>query len=211
MIFTNTRAQNSYNGLFIQQSKNTTQMSRLPFSLAKPRSVHVPIPTQEIIIQHPEEIKAPVKKMKWGEPIWNLFHLLAEKVREESFLTIREELLNLIYTVCANLPCPDCANHAVSYMNGINYKTIQTKAQLQDMLFTFHNSVNIRKGFYLFPKEKLSERYSNMKTISVLHIFMFHFKDKHKSIRMIANDFHRSKIAENLKQWFNLNIRYFDM
>ena len=48
-----------------------------------------------------------VVKVKWGEPTWYLFHTLAEKINDESFPTIREELLNVFYSICSNLPCPE--------------------------------------------------------------------------------------------------------
>jgi hypothetical protein len=84
------------------------------------------------------------KKMKWGEPTWYLFHALAEKVKEDRFQAIRGELLNTIYVICKNLPCPLCANHATQYMNAINFNTIQTKKDLID-LPSHHskNNVNI--------------------------------------------------------------------
>lgn len=159
-------------------------------------------------IQNQNQIQP--KKMKWGEPTWFLFHTLAEKVKEEYFPQIRVELLNTIYTICANLPCPDCAEHATSYLNGINFQTIQTKEQLKYMLYSFHNTVNIKKGFTVFPLSELTHKYSQMNLIEVIYRFMPLFQDKSKSIRMIANDFHRSRTAEQLKKWFNGNIVYFN-
>jgi secreted Zn-dependent insulinase-like peptidase len=95
-------------------------------------------------------------------------------------------------------------------MNGINYKTIQTKEQLKYMLYSFHNTVNIKKGYSIFSISELDNKYSQMNLLQVIYKFMPYFQDKSKSIRMIANDFHRSRLAEQLKKWFNNNIRYFD-
>jgi hypothetical protein len=208
MIFTNTRAQISYTGNYIQSTAKSNSRI-IPFSLIRPKKIPEQIVPKVSVNASNTEVT--VKKMKWGEPIWNLFHVLAEKVKEETFSTIREELLNVIYTICSNLPCPDCTNHATIYMNGINYKSIQTKEQLKELLYTFHNSVNIRKGYALFPRDQLSSKYYYMETIPTIYTFMIHFKDKHKSVRMIANDFHRSRTAENLKVWFNKHIQYFDL
>lgn len=149
------------------------------------------------------------KPMKWGEPTWFLFHTLAEKVKEENFQQIRKELLDVIYTICVNLPCPTCATHATQYMNGINFNTIQTKQQLKDMLFSFHNTVNGRKQYPLFDYSELDAKYSSANTINIIQNFMVHFQDKHSSIHMIANDMHRARIATILKKWFNENIVYF--
>ena len=68
--------------------------------------------------------------MKWGQPTWFFFHTLAEKIFEDRFPEIRQPLLDLIYSICVNLPCPDCANHAKTYLDGINFHTIQTKNDL---------------------------------------------------------------------------------
>jgi hypothetical protein len=160
-------------------------------------------------IQSAEQPKK--KSMKWGEPTWFLFHTLAEKVKEESFSYIRNELLNNLYTICANLPCPDCANHAKAYMDGINFSTIRTKKDLKELFYKFHNVVNAKKNFPLFPRDKLEEKYSKAVTINIIQNFMEHFSDKHSSIHMISNDIHRARIVDYLKTWFNLNIHHFNM
>ena len=151
------------------------------------------------------------KPMKWGEPIWFLFHTLAEKVKESRFQAIRVDLLNIIFSICNNLPCPDCAKHATMYMNNINFNNIQTKDQLKNMLFVFHNTVNSNKHFPLFPREQLDDKYSKANTVLIIQNFLKHFQDKHTSIRMIANDFHRSNMTVKLNQWFINNMASFDM
>jgi hypothetical protein len=204
MIFTNARSQHSYIGNIIQQNKAAN--ATIPMvRYHRPIPTPVPVTTTTVAI---EENKP--KKMKWGEPTWFLFHVLAEKVKEDQFANIRVELLNMVYMICSNLPCPDCANHATVYLNGINYKAIQTKEQFKQLFFVFHNTVNAKKNFPIFPRDELESKYSQMELIPIIYNFMSHFQDKHKSIRMIANDFYRSRISDQLKQWFNANIRYFD-
>jgi hypothetical protein len=168
----------------------------------------IPIPIVKTTYEKPSEVGP--KKMSWGEPTWALFHVLAEKVKDEDFDAIRVELLEVIYTICSNLPCPDCATHASMYLNDIRYKNIQTKEQLKHMLWAFHNAVNKKKDFPYFPREQLETKYAAYPLIPTLHAFMVKFQDKHRSIRMIADDFHRSKIAGKLKKWFNEHISSFD-
>jgi hypothetical protein len=151
------------------------------------------------------------KKMKWGEPTWFLFHTLAEKIKDENFHSIRLDLINTIVTICKNLPCPDCANHATEYMNKINFASIKTKQDLKLMLFQFHNAVNEKKHFPLFSVNDLDTKYSRANTFNIIQNFMYYFQDKNHSIRMIANDIYRSRIAEQLKMWFNNNIQYFNV
>ena len=191
MIFTNHRSIRPNNATVIMIPRTTTN------AIQPPKAPSPEIPKK--------------KKMVWGEPTWFLFHTLAEKVHTEDFSKIRVELLNIIYTICVNLPCPDCAKHATDYMNKINYNTIQTKEQLKDMLFVFHNEVNKRKFVPLFNREDLESKYSRANTIPVIQNFMTHFRNKHASIHMIANDIHRSRISNIMSEWFNNNIKYFDL
>ena len=150
------------------------------------------------------------KKMKWGEPTWFLFHSLAEKVKEEHFNTIKNELVNTIYVICKNLPCPMCATHATQYMNSVNFSSIQTKKDLVDLLWRFHNEVNVKKNVPIFPYEQLQEKYSRANLVNIIQLFMYHFKDKHASLKMIADDMYRQKIALKMQDWFRQNLQYFD-
>ena len=210
MLFTDIHTQKSYiNSIF-----DRTKTSQPVFSLnTRANSNQIQMQQQQVIVQpqiQTQTIQQPQpKKMKWGEPTWILFHTLAEKVNENTFSQIRVELLNTIYSICANLPCPDCAEHATAYLNGINFKTIQTKEQLKYMLYTFHNTVNAKKGVELFPIANLN-KYAQMNLINVIYTFIPFLQDKSNSIRMIANDFHRNRIASQLKIWFNSYISYFD-
>lgn len=164
------------------------------------------------VIRAVEEKKVEKKKgMKWAQPTWFLFHTLAEKIREDAFPLVRAELLNVIYTICVNLPCPDCARHAKAHMDGVNFDAIQTKEHLRIMLHRFHNEVNKRKGYPLFPLEEVTPKYAAANTVNIIHYFMPFFEDKHASLRMIADDLHRARIAVQLKAWFNKNIGYFDL
>jgi hypothetical protein len=39
---------------------------------------------------------------------------------------------------------------------------------------------------------------------------MYHFKDKHASLKMIADDMYRQKIAAKMQDWFRQNLQYFN-
>ena len=166
-------------------------------------------PTPAIIQPIVEEPKK--KIIRWGQPTWFLFHTLAEKVKPELFHFVKKDLLNLIYTICVNLPCPTCADHAKSYLNGINFQTIDTKEKLKFMLFSFHNSVNDRKGVAKYSIDELDAKYKLAITTNVVQNFIIHFKLKTNSIRLLANELQRIKIVEQVKSWINANIQYFDM
>lgn len=155
--------------------------------------------------------KRPEQKVKWGPPIWYGLHTLAEKVKEESFSKIREPLLKWIYGICTNLPCPDCSMHAKIYLDGVNFNLIQSKHDLKLLLFRFHNSVNERKGYPAFNYEELNSKYSVAITKNILQNFILFFEDrKHRSVKLIASDLHRSLLSNEFKKWLNENIQHFN-
>ena len=158
----------------------------------------------------PEPVAPAKKPMKWGEPTWFFFHTLAEKIKPEYFNESKEEVFEIIKLVCGTLPCPNCAQHAKEYMQKIHFQNIRTKEDLQIMLWNFHNEVNKRKGFAIFPIEKLSEKYSTAVTRKIIQFFLYHHEDKHASFRMIADDYYRSQISANLRVWFIKNIHIFE-
>lgn len=162
-------------------------------------------PSTDVVISNQEE-----KKMAWGEPIWFLFHTLAQKVKDDSFAVVRVELLNYIFAICANLPCPVCSNHAIEYLNKINFNTITSKNQLIKTIYAFHNDVNKRKNVPLFNYDDVESKYSKAITINIIQYFMSKYETKNINVRMLANEFHKKKLVADLKTWFNANIQYFD-
>jgi hypothetical protein len=196
----------------IQNNNNINQNQSLPNMVYRRNRFIRPLNnmTQQPVIQTPI-IEDPKPKMIWGQPIWFLFHTLAEKIKPEFFPTIIKELLNNIYIICTNLPCPLCATHAKEYMDKINFNSIRTKDDLKKMLFDFHNVVNSRKGYPIFTKQELDDKYLNANTIKIIQNFMVHFKDKHRSPKLIADDLMRQRIAVNLQKWFEKNITAFEL
>jgi hypothetical protein len=148
-------------------------------------------------------------KMKWGKPIWTFFHLLAHKVKDEDFAVIRSELLNTIFSICTVLPCPVCSEHAKRYLQAINFNNIRTKQDLKIMLSNFHNEVNRRKGYAIFNSENLNETYDGMNFVDAINLFIYHFEDKHRSAKLMADDMMRTQVSTNVKKWIRQNIQHF--
>ena len=149
------------------------------------------------------------KSMKWGEPVWFFLHTMAHKIKPESFAILRNDLLRHVYAICTNLPCPDCSLHAKNYLNGVNFNNIRTRDGLKDMLFEFHNSVNMRKGFVVFPKEQLDIKYESANFNNIINYFMLAFLDKHSSPRMISDDMYRSRFTYHIRDWILVNKSHF--
>ena len=157
-----------------------------------------------------ELTKSAENKMTWGEPTWLLLHTLAEKVKDSYFYQIRVDLLNTIYSICSNLPCPMCAEHAIDYLKTSNFYKIATKNDLKMFLCIFHNVVNKKKNFPLFDINSLNDKYSAAATIPIIYNFLNHFQKRSKNLKMLANDMYRQRVINGIKQWFSTNIIYFD-
>lgn len=148
--------------------------------------------------------------MTWGGPTWIFLHTLVEKIKDEHFYKLRNDILKNIYLICTNLPCPECSLHAKNYLNGINFNSIMNKSQLKTMLYEFHNSVNSRKGYDLFGIIDLHSTY-NAQVLSVTFFnFLIKFRDRGASNRFIHEDIYRAQVSKDLINWFNANKEYFN-
>jgi hypothetical protein len=149
-------------------------------------------------------------RVRWGPSIWFLFHTLSYKIKDSEFSRLKIELLDLIKSICVNLPCPTCASHATQYIQRLNYNTINNKDNLKMFFFNFHNDVNNRLGTTLFLLSDLDAKYENANTINIIKNFISVFQYKNKGFHMIANDMQRQRQTEIYKDWFNTNIDSFD-
>jgi hypothetical protein len=208
------------NDSYSKENQNKNVQNNINLNVRQKRNIQQARPVQPIrditfdtplYINSTQEKQSNTKKMKWGEPTWFLFHTLAEKVKAEYFSVIRTDLLNNIYAICKNLPCPTCASHATQYLNGINFNTIQTKQDLKLLLFQFHNTVNEKKGLPIFHLVDLDNKYSKAVTLNIINNFITHFRDKHKSIRMISDDLYRQRLSGLLMSWFSTHLKYFQI
>lgn len=155
------------------------------------------------------EAVPPSKEMTWGEPTWLFLHTMAEKVREERFAEIRAPLLNTLYMVCTNLPCPTCAEHAKSYMDGLNFGAIQSKQKLKEFFWNFHNMLNAKKGFPLQTFPDVEAKYARAYTRLVIHNFVLSFDKRRSNAHILANDFYRRRISGVVREWLQSNIGSF--
>jgi len=148
-------------------------------------------------------------KLRWGPSTWFLFHTLAEKINEEDFDKLKNELIDLIKGICINLPCPNCSNHATQYIQNLNYISIRNKNDLKIFLFNFHNDVNRRRNVKLFSLDELNSKYSKSNTLNIINNFISVFQYKNKSFNMIANEMQKQRQLEIFKAWIKTNIQSF--
>lgn len=153
------------------------------------------------------------EKMHWGAPTWFLLHTLAEKVDEHIFFTdatFRYDFLTTIGTICTNLPCPSCSQHAKQYLESHgNFMYIRTKQELKDAFFTFHNIVNARKGYAQFSRDQLDPMYSAAIFKNIVYNFFMFYGDRVKNEKYMANEMFRERVIQKLRLWFTENQHYF--
>lgn len=187
-------------------SATTKSSSNVVMNFYRNRS-YIPIsqPPVVTIIQDPIE----TNKMLWGAPVWFMLHTIADKVLDEKFQEIRVDLLNIVYIIVTNLPCPICSDHAKEHFKSVNFNNIQTKEDFKYLLFDFHNLVNTRKQYPLFSYDELNAKYSKAITINILQNFMVQFTKNSGNIRLISEDLYRKRIISRTKTFFETNINCF--
>ena len=148
-------------------------------------------------------------RSQWGPPIWFFFHILAEKIKEDSFPIIGHQIINQIIQICYNLPCPECSQHAKMFWARTNLQTIKTKNDLKNVLFTFHNMVNRRNNIQPFPHDRL-EMYKKGNIIRSFNMFIANF-NTNGNMTLLTGAFHRNRLLTSLKKWMINNISHFTL
>ena len=142
----------------------------------------------------------------WGPPIWTLFHTLAEKVKEEHYMTVAPNLVGFIKRICSLLPCPDCQDHATQYWRVTRYN-LTSKDRLKEFLFNFHNEVNKRKSY---PQQNMDvlNVYKTNNLSQVYNNFVLVFMSRTTS-RLMADSLHRKRLIDEFKTWLLKNAQMF--
>ena len=143
---------------------------------------------------------------KWGPDVWLLFHTIVEKIKEPDNTRLCRELFYQIKNICKFLPCPDCASHATSNLANVNISRINSKSDLKQILFVFHNSVNIRKKKALFTISEL-EKYTRANLSAVIYNFKMNYNST-RNMKLMGETFQRSLVISQFNQWLNINKQY---
>lgn len=146
---------------------------------------------------------------QWGPPTWIFMHTLAEKVRQESFPIIGQQLIIQLIQLCSNLPCPECASHAKLFWSKVKIGNIQCKEDLINLLFVFHNIVNKRKFSQPFKIESLPY-YKSRNVIETFNSFAKNF-NTYGNMKLITESFHRNRFLISLRNWLMNNLHHFSI
>jgi hypothetical protein len=144
---------------------------------------------------------------KWGPPVWTLLHTLAEKITDIGYSRIGIQLFNHIYRICNSLPCPDCADHATKFLAKVNVGALKTKSNLKNILYVFHNVVNVRKRKSVFHTSHL-DTYKNKNLINVYNNFVQVYNTR-GNLKLLTESFQRDRVLKEFKRWLFSNYFYF--
>jgi hypothetical protein len=148
-------------------------------------------------------------KQEWGNATWFLFHTLSYKMKDQHFDELKPEFLSLCTRICANLPCPDCSEHAYAIMANVKRENIKTKKDLQMFFFDFHNSVNKRTKKPLFLESQMF-KYQTAITRNIVYNFISILTRKYNNVKLMTNSFHRDTALNDFKKWISHNSQKFN-
>jgi hypothetical protein len=109
----------------------------------------------------------------WGPILWKYLHCLTEKIGQTNNPIIITDQIRyievLLFSLHTILPCTECQSHASNYIsqNPIpllkGLKGEELRSAIRGWLFTFHNSVRLRKNqsILLNSPEECIELYRN--------------------------------------------------
>jgi len=143
----------------------------------------------------------------WGPAVWTLFHVLVERINENSHPLLFLQLFQMIKRICTFLPCPDCAMDATIFLAKIKVQELKTKHALKNTIYIFHNYVNAKKYKPLFNYSDLN-KYKSLNFSFVINNFFRHYNTR-GNMRLIAESFQRQLVVKDLKKWLLTNIRSF--
>jgi hypothetical protein len=86
----------------------------------------------------------------WGNIIWSFLHIFVENIDTETFKESKVKIIQLINTICTNLPCSLCSNHYKKDYY-LNEESIFSQNCLKLYLWNIHNEITAYKGEKVSP------------------------------------------------------------
>ena len=151
-----------------------------------------------------------LSKEIWGNITWYLFHTLSYKLKYDNEKNVKE-LFNIFKTICNNLPCIICKEHANRYLLRVNENNIKTKQNLINVMFIFHNEVNKITNNNLFTIEEHNIKYSkaNINKIVKKFINIWSYKGNLGYQGLKQNNYSKQLCINNFKKYISNNSHIF--
>jgi hypothetical protein len=145
----------------------------------------------------------------WGRIVWIFFHTFAEKIDATFFEENIDACLNIVVTICQNLPCPVCTVHANMFLRKHRIKQlVKTKDDFKRYLFLFHNHANTitRKAS---SKIDILSIYERAVFDRVALAFVKTYNNRSPFTRAYADKLSRSNVAKDTMNFLKQNYKFF--
>jgi hypothetical protein len=142
-----------------------------------------------------------VKIKIWGPITWNLLHTITEKIYDDRFIYAKIDVVNIILLILQNIPCPICREHAETFIKKHNINLCNSRDELINYIFNFHNESNRHAENPIFGKNVLT-KYKTFNFNVIVNEYMKYYKN----VRSDDLKFSFSK-SQNLKTIFSLLVK----
>lgn len=151
-----------------------------------------------------------MKKSVWGPCVWKTIHSLTVKIKDSHFNDKKKELIDLIFKICSNLPCPMCSEHCRGLLKKYKILHVKTKEELINIMFKIHNDVNIRLKKPLFKYEEVIPLYKSYNLKEILNDYYNKTIESRFAEKMMLYNFHKMEFLKYFKKYVLNNIQYFE-
>ena len=141
-----------------------------------------------------------VSKEIWGNNVWNLFHTIAHKIKEDRFEFHKNNIIYILENICNTLPCPDCSKDATEMLKRVNFSQINNKADFKLLIFNFHNAINTKLNKPLFDFNELDNRYSKANIDILYNNINIIFTSNTNIPQLMTSSFHRNILFPKIKE-----------
>jgi hypothetical protein len=111
--------------------------------------------------RYEEYVINPFSKEVWGPKMWEVMHTFSFSYPISPSNVEKQAASNFYNSIGILIPCKECSNHCLQYVK-INPPNVNSKDDLIDWVYNFHNEVNKRLGKQYYRKEDLLSRYENV-------------------------------------------------
>jgi hypothetical protein len=136
----------------------------------------------------------------WGSSVWNLFHTIAYKIKEDKFEFHKSNLIYILENICNTLPCPDCSRDASSMLKKVDFSKINNKEDFKLLIFNFHNAINSKLNKPLFDFNELDNKYSKANIDAIYNNLNIIYTSNTNIPQLMSSSFHRQHIFPKIKE-----------
>jgi hypothetical protein len=135
----------------------------------------------------------------WGSSVWNLFHTIAHKIKEDKFLFHKSNIIYIIENICNTLPCPECSKDATAMLKKVDFAQINNKADFKLLMFNFHNAINSKLKKPLFDFNELDNKYSKANIDAIYNNLNIIYTSNSNIPQLMSSSFHRHHLFPKIK------------